>query len=334
MDIASAACDKTDSGKKSTGNTVVGVVNERSESQKDVDSSKDEPKNVDRKVNDVQKENLSNNGNVIEMGVTQLKRGLGYIYNSMVFRQDVVILIVVAVVVGAVAVYIRRQPEREMKSDFELVKLFENDVNQLQLSFTNQTERFWKMLKNSGLGHLRNNNPSRPLVFMLVAPPPAHEWVDCLATKLAEMLDPRHKGNLTRIDGADKKGYPADQVEKEMNDYLDGRFNDDHRVAVIHRLELLPPPSPQSFHSYCDNQDAPYKRVAIIFTVHLPEEPKLSLSPKEAEAAVEKYLLEEVWLRDDMDSAAALLNRIAEKVALMNGESSDSLKAHCFRIFV
>ena len=223
-----------------------------------------------------------------------------------------------------------RPPEREMNSDFDLVKLFGDGVSKLNLSFTNQTERFWKNLRNPGLVHLRNKNPSRPLVFMLAAPPSAHEWVDCLATKLAEMLDPRHERNLARIDGADKKGYPADQVEKEMNAYLDGKFNDNHRVAVIRRLELLPPPSPQSFHSYCDNQDAPHKRVAIIFTVHLPEERKLSLSPKEAEAAVEKYLSDEVWLRDDMDSAAALLNRIAQTVALMNGESSDSSKASCF----
>ena len=107
------------------------------------------------------------------------------------------------------------------------------------------------------------------------------------------------------------------------------KFLDDHRAAVIHRLELLPFPSPLLFYSYCDDQNAPYKHVAIIFTVHLPEEPSLSLSPKEAEAIVEKYLLKKVWLRDDMDTVAALLSRIANTVVLMNGESSDSLKAYC-----
>jgi len=87
------------------------------------------------------------------------------------------------------------------------VKDFGNGVNQLQLSFTNQTERFWKILKNRGLAHLKNNNPAQPLVFLLAAPPPAHEWVDCLAIKLAEKLDPRHKRNLASIDGADQKRY-------------------------------------------------------------------------------------------------------------------------------
>ena len=58
-------------------------------------------------------------------------------------------------------------------------------------SFTNQTDRFWKILRNRGLAHLRNTNPPQPLVLLLAAPPPAHDVVDCLATKLAEVLDPR-----------------------------------------------------------------------------------------------------------------------------------------------
>ena len=327
------------SGKKSTDNT---LLEKRTENEDDAGSSKEDTtedddmqeaqdpsaplpevsENVDKKGNDVPIRKLRDGENFEELEETQSKQDLGYICSSVaVLIGGAVLCLVVAICISP--------PEREMKGDFELVKVFGNGVDQLQLSFTNQTERFWKNLRNPGLVHLRNKNPSRPLVFMLAAPPSAHEWVDCLATKLAEMLDPRHERNLARIDGADKKGYPADQVEKEMNAYLDGKFNDNHRVAVIRRLELLPPPSPQSFHSYCDNQDAPHKRVAIIFTVHLPEEPSPSLSPKEAEGTVEKYLSKEVWLRDDMDAVAALLSRIADTVALMNGESNNSLKAYC-----
>ena len=195
--------------------------------------------------------------------------------------------------------------------------------------FTNQTERFWKILKNRGSAHLRDNNPSQPLVLLLAAPPPAHEWVDCLAIKLAEKLDPGHKRNLAIIDGADEKEHPADKIKKKMDNYLKKKFQDDHMAAVIHHLELLPPPSPMLFYSYCDDQNAPHKHIAIIFTVHLPEEPNLSLPPKEAEGTVEKYLSKEVWLKDDMDAVAALLSRIADTVVLMNGESNDSLKAYC-----
>jgi len=291
-------------------------------------------KNVVKKENKV--EEPTDNEKVNEEG-TQSKAGsflgfvpvpvlrvcLGYIRTSVGFCRSVAFVCVL------VSICFCRSPEREMKVDFDLVKEFGNGVDQLQLSFTNQTERFWKILKNRGLAHLRNNNPSQPLVFVLAAPPPAHEWVDCLAIKLAEKLDPRHKRNLARIDGADEKRYPGDKVKKSMDDYLMEKFQDDHRAAVIHRLELLPFPSPLLFYSYCDDQNAPHKHVAIIFTVHLPEEPSLSLSPREAEATVEKYLLKKVWLRDDMDAVATLVSHIADTVALMNGESSDSLKAYC-----
>jgi len=71
---------------------------------------------------------------------------------------------------------------------------------------------------------LRNNNPSQPLVFLLAAPPAAHEWVDCLATKLAEKLDPRHERNLARIDVAEQKRYPGEKAKKNMDDFLRKSF--------------------------------------------------------------------------------------------------------------
>jgi len=225
----------------------------------------------------------------------------------------------------AIAVIYNFPPERVTKDDFDLAKVFGNSVDQLVLNFTNQTERFWKILKNRGSAHLRDNNPSQPLVLLLAAPPPAHEWVDCLAIKLAEMLGLKQKNNLARIDGADEKGYSGDKIKEKMDVYLKEKFEDGHRVAVIHHLELLPPPSALLFYSYCDDQNAPYKHVAIIFTVHLPFEPRT----QEAEGSVNKYLLKEGLLSDDMDKVAALLSHIADTVAVMNGESGDSLKAYC-----
>ena len=336
--MASTTSDENGAGKESTGDT---GLDERSENNEGVDYSEEsseedieehedealpsleESKNGNKKENDVQIKNTKDKTKGDETQCPQSKLGLGDICNS------VVLLIGCAIACLLLAICIS-SPEPGKKGDFDLVKIFGNGVDQLQLSFTNQTERFWKILKNRGLAHLRNNNPSQPLVFLLAAPPPAHEWVDCLATKLAEMLDPRHKRNFASIDGADEERYPGDKVKKKMDDYLKETFKDDERrVAVIYHLELLPPPSPLLFYSYCDDQNAPHKHIAIIFTVHLPEDPSLSLSPKEAEATVEKYLSKQVWLRDDPDAVAALLSRIANTVALMNGESNDSLKAYC-----
>ena len=257
-----------------------------------------------------------------DLGTQSESDGLGIMVSKVGF------LLALAAVCVATAVYIA-PPETDMKSDFDLVKVFGNGVDRLQSSFTNQTERFWKILRNRGLAHLRNKDPLQPLVFLLAAPPPAHGWVDCLATKLAEKLDPRHKRNLAIIDGKKEKTNPPDETKKTMDIFLKEKFSAGHRVALIHHLELLPPPSPLLFYSYCDDQNAPHKHVAIIFTVHMPVEPSSSLSPKEAEGSLEKYLSDEVWVKDEKDAVVALLSRIADTVVLMNGDSSGSANDLC-----
>ena len=242
------------------------------------------------------------------------------------------IFLVTAMACIVVAIYLGPPNNDMMKPDFDLEKVFGNGLEELQLSFTNQTERFWKILRNRGKAHLRNKDPSQPLVFLLAAPPAAHEYVDCLAIKLAEMLDPSHKRNLARIDGEKEKGNPPEQNKKKMDDFLKKKIDALHRVVLIHHLELLPPPSPLLFHSYCDDQNAPYKHLAIIFTVHMPVELSPSLLPKEAEGSAEKYLSGDVWANKasvDKDAVAALLVRIADTVVLMNGETSGSARDFC-----
>ena len=205
---------------------------------------------------------------------------------------------------------------------FNFTKIFADKIVELQSSFTNQTDRFWRILKNRGLAHLKNASPPQPLVLLLAAPPAAHSIVECFARKLAEALDPKHKRMLAIIDGREERSYPGEETKKKMDDLLIRRFKKGHRTALVHHLELLPPPSPLLFYSYCDDQNAPHKHVAIIFTVHMPEEPDTSLEPKEAEGTVEKYLADIVWAKEDKDAVAALLSRVADTVAVMNGEPS------------
>ena len=213
-------------------------------------------------------------------------------------------------------------PDPGHNPDFNFPKIFANKIVELQSSFTNQTDRFWRLLKNRGLAHLKNASPPQPLVLLLAAPPAAHSIVECFARKLAEALDPKHKRMLATIDGREERSYPGEETKKKMDDLLIRRFKKGHRAALVHHLELLPPPSPLLFYSYCDDQNAPHKHVAIIFTVHLPVEPDASLEPKEAEGTVEKYLADIVWAKEDKDAVAALLSRVADTVALMNGEPS------------
>ena len=231
------------------------------------------------------------------------------------------ILLVVAFLLVFLAILIGPGGKPERKP-FVLPIIFENKIKELQSSFTNQTDRFWRILRNRGLSHLKNASPSQPLVLLLAAPPAAHSMVDCFAMKLAEGLDPEYKRMLATIDGREERGYPGEDTKKKMDDLLKRKFMDGHRAALVHHLELLPLPAPLLFHSYCDDQHAPHKHVAIIFTVHLPVEPDASLEPKEAERTVEKFLADEVWAKENRDAVADLLIRVTDTVAFMNGEPS------------
>ena len=239
------------------------------------------------------------------------------------------IFLAAAVAYSATALGYLGPPKNEVKTDFDPARVFEIGLPKLRSSFTNQSDRFWKILGSRGLSHLRNKDPSQPLVFLLAAPPAAHECVDCLAIKLAELLDPGHETNLARIDGEKERANLPDKSKLTMDNFLQKKIKDSHRVVLIHHLELLPPPSPLLFHNYCDDQNAPYKHLAFIFTVHMPVEPSPSLPPEEAEGSVEKYLSGDVWAKEDKDAIAALLVRIADTVLLMNGEISGSEKAFC-----
>ena len=165
--MASTTSDKNGSGRKSMKKVKVKGMDVAEREGEEVSKIVVKEKNITKIEEPIDNEKVN------EMEGTQSKPGLGYIRSS--------VALCVAIVCVLVAMRFYGPPEHEMKGDSDLVKDFGNGVNQLQLSFTNQTERFWKILKNRGLAHLKNNNPSQPLVFLLAAPPPAHEWVDCLA---------------------------------------------------------------------------------------------------------------------------------------------------------
>ena len=245
----------------------------------------------------------------------------GYFFPCVMFFIPPLLVLLVAVVFGP--------SQLSTTSDIDHVKVFENKLQSLQSVLTNQTDRFWKILKNRGLAHLRSVSHRKPLCLLLASPPPAHDVTNCLAEKLAEALDPKHKKNVAQVDGIKVKGSPGEKVKKSMDDLLKEKFQQGHRAAVIQHLQLLPLPSPLLFYSYCHDRNAPHKHVAIIFTVHLPSEPDSSLPAKEAEGMVEKYLSEEVWAKENQDSVADLLSHVADTVVLMNGESGELVKTLC-----
>ena len=221
-------------------------------------------------------------------------------------------------------------PEPAKKADPDLATSLNDKIVELKSLFSNQTESFWKTFRIRSLMHLKGAYPNQPLVLSVGVPPSSREVAACMVKKLAEVLDSDHKKDFITIDGLEEMNNPGEKVKMKIDDLLKENFEAGHKVALVSHLELFPPPSHMMFHSFFDDQNAPDKRVAIIFTVYLPKEADFPLSSnKEAETTVRKYLVNEIWAKEDLSATQALFVRVAHTVVFMNGESSDSIKASC-----
>ena len=240
------------------------------------------------------------------------------------YLRGILLVAVLAIAVGVVS--------HRANLNFDFAKIYELGLQRLEGRFKNQTPRFWKTLRNRGLAHLKRAQPTQPLVLMLVAPPSAHTWVNCFVKKLAKILDPVHEDYLTFMNGKDYISSPGDKAKiKELHNTLKETFQSGHRAAVVCDLQLLPLPSAVLFDSYCDNDNAPYKHVAILFTVRLPHEPDPALDPERREGLVEKFL-SQVWSDErgyNIDAVSALLSRIADTVVVLNGEEEQDIETVC-----
>ena len=241
----------------------------------------------------------------------------------MMYHQLVVVLLIVIFL---------NPPEpvkKGKRTDPDLATSLNPTIIELKSLFSNQTENFWNSFRISTLSHLKGAYPGQAFVLLVAVPPSACDVVTCMVKKLAQVFDPNHKGDFT-IDGSEEVNNPWEKVKRKIDDSLKEKFEAGHKVALVNHLELFPIPSHMMFHAYCDDQFAPYTKVAIILTVYMPNEADFPLSSyKEVDKAVSKYLVDEVWAKEDPGATDALYVRVSQTVVFMNGESSDSIKAAC-----
>ena len=172
---------------------------------------------------------------------------------------------VLAIAVGSALYPSDDDVSERAKPNFDFAKIYELGFQRLDGRFKKQTPRFWKTLRNRGLGHLKRVQPRQPLVLMLVAPPSAHTWVSCFVKKLAKILDPEHEDYLPVIIGKD---YISSVGDKAKDD-LDNKPSGVGTVRQLHvcDLQLLPPPKFCVRHRTCGNQVEIFTRKTIILCV-------------------------------------------------------------------
>ena len=214
-------------------------------------------------------------------------------------------------------------------SRMRMVSRYSNRLGQLQDEFKNQTGRFWKVLKSRGTVHLRTESPVKPLVVLFAGPPSARQAMDCFSKKFTALLDPENTHQLMVIDSQLYLHPSGDEGKEQLDSKLKEAFDSGRQAALIRKLDKLPLPAALLFYSFCDNENAPYKHAAMVFTVPLPRELDPSLSPVECEGLVEGFLVESLGDGTNHDAVAALVSRISDTTVLINGEDENNLKKVC-----
>ncbi|XP_034566661.1 torsin-1A-interacting protein 2-like [Notolabrus celidotus] len=210
------------------------------------------------------------------------------------------------------------------KNDEQQVDIFLRHMEKIMTQFPNQRLELWKRSKIHLLKHLQTAQPTEPVSLILTAGLRGERTLHCLAQGMASAFSSALNASVLHIDGASKASQDSDQVKLDIDTYLQGAFEGDKPVAIIHRFEELPPSSTLIFYRYCDHENAAYKKTFLIFTVLLGEEEEIPATSRLS--AVEEMVddhLQKKFLSDghpvsydrmDLDKYGGLWSRISHLI--------------------
>ncbi|KAF0042191.1 hypothetical protein F2P81_005723 [Scophthalmus maximus] len=181
----------------------------------------------------------------------------------------------VPVEVLAVAAILLHPLQSESPLQTSSVDIFLGQMEKVKAQFPHQHVELWKRSRIHLQRHLQTAQPTAPVSLILTAGLRAERTLHCLARDLASAFSFALNASVLHIDGASKTSQDSDQVKLDIDGKLQGAFEGDKPVAVIHRFEELPPGSTLIFYRYCDHENAAYKGTFLIFTVLLEEEEEI-----------------------------------------------------------
>ncbi|KAM8889099.1 torsin-1A-interacting protein 2-like [Synchiropus picturatus] len=236
-----------------------------------------------------------------------------------------------ALVLVFVAILIHHlvQPKPQEKKNLGRIDIFLREMERARTEFPHQRADLWTRSRIHLKRHLQSAQPSEPVSLILTAGLRARRTLRCLSRSLASAYSTAVNASVLHIDGASKAHTDSDTVKLDIDNQLQGAFEGDKPVAVIHRFEELPPGSTLIFYRYCDHENAAYKNTFLLFTVLLSEEeipPKFSLSM--VEEMVDDHL-QKKFLTDrhpvsfdtmDLDKYGGLWSRISHLILPVTSE--------------
>lgn len=227
------------------------------------------------------------------------------------------LILIIAGIVGLLAIYVcNRQRPATSEPTPQLIS-YEAELKKMQSKYVNQTDRFWTTFLASHEPILTTNDPDVPAVIMLTIPESHHHMALCFAQHHAEILNNllgiKNLKSLrpSYVDGTELSPLDPDTQKVRLDKAIQNIYEKNQRTVIINNLEKLHPESVRFFHGICDNLEAKYKDIAIIFILEVPEESKFT---KDQDVYVYLYKL---WSQLESGTINALLARMANNVAIM-----------------
>lgn len=203
------------------------------------------------------------------------------------------------------------------------IEIFLKQMEELKKQFPSQRSEFWTRSKIHLQRHLQTAMPTEPVSLILTSGVRAESTLSCLAQGVAAAFSSALNASVLHIDGAGKASQDSDQVKLDIDSKLQGAFEGDKPVAIIHRFEELPPGSTLIFYRYCDHENSAFKRTFLIFTVlleedEIPVKSRLSTVEEMVDDQLQRKFLSDghpvSFNRMDLDKYSGLWSRISHLI--------------------
>ncbi|XP_061744790.1 torsin-1A-interacting protein 2-like [Nerophis ophidion] len=235
-------------------------------------------------------------------------------------RRSYLIAFVMVVLLAILAQHLL-QPEPPPPGSVSQIDIFLRELDKVKTLFPRQRPELWSRSRIHLKRHILTPQPSEPVSLILTAGVSGQRTLRCLARDLASAVSTAINATVLHIDGANV-GEDSDKVKLDIDQQLQGAFEGDKPVAVIHRFEQLPPGSTLIFYRYCDHENAAYKKTFLIFTVLLEDEIPIKASLSNVEEMVDDHLqrkfishdLSVAFDRMDLDKYGGLWSRISHLI--------------------
>ncbi|XP_078489183.1 torsin-1A-interacting protein 2-like isoform X2 [Ciona intestinalis] len=156
--------------------------------------------------------------------------------------------------------------EKMEKSNMEIYK---EKMQSLQNEFPSQNNRLWKVVRVAMQEHHNKKNNLQPAVLMLASNADAYPTMHCLASKLADIYSHNCSQPKFVVPENEFKHLSPESAKLLLDNKISSQFEAGSCASVVPHFELIPPAATTLFYQFCENDNAPYKNVAVILTLQV-----------------------------------------------------------------